>query len=412
MAETSTLTYDIDSLRGDVTEFICNTYSKLKSASETISSLPTPKGCESARNLSEIVDNIKNSVGAVKTAIENAADALENNEYSIIDLIWDKLREFFNLPPDIDIDEDKLKDPLSEDNPFKSSKEDVAKVLAQKYNIDTRGKTPEQIIAEANASKRINDAITWGGSEALKALAEKYGVPITRSKVTVEEKHGFDNVKNSPCNVDTYRYNQLVFQKNLGVTGICGPTSLCEIGSAALGYAYTPEDLFRDFPYATRYYIKGSGYSDAIMKDEAILDRLNLKYESTYYGEAFGSENPEDGKLMKDFEDGKVAIWCTKNQNFTKTGHYMAVSPREDGKICITDPMGPNYQSQNPVLQEGFTKGFDPKRIASYGGHYYVFSQKDPILTSTTTIEEEDDDTIANNIVKRALKEAQGDSAN
>lgn len=230
--------------------------------------------------------------------------------------------------------------------------------------------------------------------------------------MTVEEKHGFDNVKNSPCNVDTYRYNQLVFQKNLGVTGICGPTSLCEIGSAALGYAYTPEDLFRDFPYATRYYIKGSGYSDAIMKDEAILDRLNLKYESTYYGEAFGSENPEDGKLMKDFEDGKVAIWCTKNQNFTKTGHYMAVSPTEDSKICITDPMGPNYQSQNPVLVEGFAKGFDPKRIASYGGHYYVFSQKDPILTSTTTIEEEDDDTIANNIVKRALKEAQGDSAN
>ena len=205
MPETPTLTYDIDSLRGDVTEFICSAYSKLKSASETISSLPTPEGCENARNLSEIVDNIKNSAGAVKTAIENAADALEHNEYNLLDLIWDKFKEFFNLPPDIDIDEDKLKDPLSEDNPFKSSKEDVAKVLAQKYNIDTRGKTPEQIIAEANASKRINDAITWGGSEALKVLAEKYGVPITRSKVTVEEKHGFDNVKDSPCNVDTYR---------------------------------------------------------------------------------------------------------------------------------------------------------------------------------------------------------------
>ena len=411
MPETPTLTYDIDSLRGDVTEFICSAYSKLKSASETISSLPTPEGCENARNLSEIVDNIKNSAGAVKTAIENAADALEHNEYNLLDLIWDKFKEFFNLPPDIDIDEDKLKDPLSEDNPFKSSKEDVAKSLATKYHIDTRGKTTEQIIAEAKAMERIKRAREWGG-EYLEALAEAYGVPTTRSKVTVEEKHGFDNVKDSPCNVDTYRYNQLVFQKNLGVTGICGPTSLCEIGSAALGYEYTPEDLFRDFPYATRYYIKGSGYSDAIMKDEAILDRLNLKYESTYYGEAFGSENPEDGKLMKDFEDGKVAIWCTKNQNFTKTGHYMAVSPREDGKICITDPMGPNYQSQNPVLQEGFTKGFDPKRIASYGGHYYVFSQKDPILTSTTTIEKEDDDTIANNIVKRALKEAQGDSAN
>ena len=411
MPETPTLTYDIDSLRGDVTEFICSAYSKLKSASETISSLPTPEGCENARNLSEIVDNIKNSAGAVKTAIENAADALEHNEYNLLDLIWDKFKEFFNLPPDIDIDEDKLKDPLSEDNPFKSSKEDVAKSLATKYHIDTRGKTTEQIIAEAKAMERIKRAREWGG-EYLEALAEAYGVPTTRSKVTVEEKHGFDNVKNSPCNVDTYRYNQLVFQKNLGVTGICGPTSLCEIGSAALGYAYTPEDLFRDFPYATRYYIKGSGYSDAIMKDEAILDRLNLKYESTYYGEAFGSENPEDGKLMKDFEDGKVAIWCTKNQNFTKTGHYMAVSPTEDSKICITDPMGPNYQSQNPVLVEGFANGFDPKRIASYGGHYYVFSQKDPILTSTTTIEKEDDDTIANNIVKRALKEAQGDSAN
>ena len=404
MSETPTLTYDIDSLRGDVTEFICSAYSKLKSASETISSLPTPEGCENARNLSEIVDNIKNSAGAVKTAIENAADALEHNEYNLLDLIWDKFKEFFNLPPDIDMDEDKLKDPLSEDNPFKSSKEDVAKSLATKYHIDTRGKTTEQIIAEAKAMERIKRAREWGG-EYLEALAEAYGVPTTRTKVTVEEKYGFDNV-------DTYRYNQLEYQAKLGVTGICGPTSLCEIGSAALGYEYTPEDLFRDFPYATRYYIKGSGYSDAIMKDEAILDRLNLKYESTYYGEAFGRENPEDGKLMKDFEDGKVAIWCTKNQNFTKTGHYMAVSPTEDSKICITDPMGPNYQSQNPVLVEGFANGFDPKRIASYGGHYYVFSQKDPILTSTTTIEKEDDDTIANNIVKRALKEAQGDSAN
>ena len=411
MAETPTLTYDIDSLRGDVTEFICSAYSKLKSASETISSLPTPEGCENARNLSEIVDNIKNSAGAVKTAIENAADALEHNEYNLLDLIWDKFKEFFNLPPDIDIDEDKLKDPLSEDNPFKSSKEDVAKSLVRKYHIDTRGKTTEQIIAEAKAMERIKVARALGG-EYLEALAEKYGVPTTRTKVTVEEKYGFDNVENSPYNVDTYRYNQLVFQKNLGVTGICGPTSLCEIGSAALGYAYTPEDLFRDFPYVTRYYTKGSGYSDAIMKDEAILDRLNLKYESTYYGEAFGRENPEDGKLMKDFEDGKVAIWCTKNQNFTKTGHYMAVSPTEDSKICITDPMGPNYQSQNPVLVEGFTNGFDPKRIAGYGGHYYVFSQKDPVLTSTATIEKEDDDTIAKNIVKRALKEAQGDSAN
>lgn len=62
MAETPTLTYDIDSLRGDVTEFICSAYSKLKSASETISSLPTPEGCENARNLSEIVDNIKSCV--------------------------------------------------------------------------------------------------------------------------------------------------------------------------------------------------------------------------------------------------------------------------------------------------------------------------------------------------------------
>ena len=404
MAETPTLTYDIDSLRGEVTEFICSAYSKLKSASETISSLPTPEGCENARNLSEIVDNIKNSAGAVKTAIENAADALEHNEYNLLDLIWDKFKEFFNLPTDIDIDEDKLKDPLSEDNPFKSSKEDVAKSLAKKYHIDTRGKTTEQIIAEAKAMERIKVARALGG-EYLEALAEKYGVPTTRSKVTVEEKYGFDNV-------DTYRYNQLEYQAKLGVTGICGPTSLCEIGSAALGYEYTPEDLFRDFPYATRYYIKGSGYSDAIMKDEAILDRLNLKYESTYYGEAFGRENPEDGKLMKDFEDGKVAIWCTKNQNFTKTGHYMAVSPTEDSKICITDPMGPNYQSQNPVLVEGFANGFDPKRIASYGGHYYVFSQKDPILTSTATIEKDDDDTIAKNIVKRALEEAQGDSAN
>ena len=176
MAETPTLTYDIDSLRGDVIESICSAYGKLKSASETISSLPTPEGCENARNLSEIVDNIKNSVGAVKTTIQNAADALENNEYSLLDLIWDKFKEFFNLPPDIDIDvdvnvdEEKLKDPLSKNSPFESSKDDVAKSLAKKYHIDTRGKTADEIIREAKEIQRDRNAKLWG--------EDFFGVPV------------------------------------------------------------------------------------------------------------------------------------------------------------------------------------------------------------------------------------------
>ena len=87
MSEKTALTWDTGALRGAVTSYICDAYRKLNSASETISSLPTPKGCESARNLCEIVDNIKSSVGAVKAAIQSAADALEHNEFSIIDLV-------------------------------------------------------------------------------------------------------------------------------------------------------------------------------------------------------------------------------------------------------------------------------------------------------------------------------------
>ena len=156
MLEKTELTWDTGALRGAVTSYICDAYRKLNSASETISSLPTPKGCESARNLCEIVDNIKSSVGAVKAAIQSAADALEHNEFSIIDLIWDKLREFFNLPPDIDIDDDeeKLKDPLSGNNPFESETDKMAKELARKYHIDTRGKTAEEIIQEAKGLAR------------------------------------------------------------------------------------------------------------------------------------------------------------------------------------------------------------------------------------------------------------------
>ena len=187
--------------------------------------------------------------------------------------------------------------------------------------------------------------------------------------------------------------------------------------SAALRQNYTPENLYNDFPDITRYYNKGSGYADSLLKDGKILDAINSKYginlkfeDNYYYGKAWGGTgNLEEGNLVEALKDGKVAIWSTKDERFTKTGHYMAVSLREDGKLCITDPNGLNWD--DPYLKERFKNGFTPEEIARGGGCFYIFSN-DSTRTVTTTTIKKDDDTITNEILQKALEEAKGSSTN
>lgn len=238
-------------------------------------------------------------------------------------------------------------------------------------------------------------------------------------KQQLKQNHGFDNV-------NKYKYDQIEFQEELTkalgkeITGTCGPTSLCMIISAALGQNYTPENLYNDFPDITRYYNKGSGYADSLLKDGKILDAINSKYginlkfeDNYYYGKAWGGTgNLEDGNLVEALKDGKVAIWRTKDERFTKTGHYMAVSLREDGKLCITDPNGLNWD--DPYLKERFDNGFTLEEIARGGGCFYIFDNDSTktMTTTTTTKIEKDDDTITNEILQKALEETKGSSTN
>ena len=188
MSETTELTWNTDGLKHAVKPYITGACTELICASASISSLPTPKGCENAKNLYETVDKIKTNVSKINTDVQDATDGLEQNEKNIEDFLegmWNGFKDLFNGNKDTETnnDEEKLKDPLSKDNSFKMSKDDVAKNLAIKYHIDTRGKTTEQIMAEAKAMERIKVAKALGG-DYLKALAEKYGVEITKDVET------------------------------------------------------------------------------------------------------------------------------------------------------------------------------------------------------------------------------------
>ncbi len=188
MSETTELTWNTDGLKHAVKPYITGACTELICASASISSLPTPKGCENAKNLYETVDKIKTNVSKINTDVQDATDGLEQNEKNIEDFLegmWNGFKDLFNGNKDTETnnDEEKLKDPLSKNNSFKMSKDDAAKNLARKYHIDTRGKTTEQIMAEAKAMARIKVAKALGG-DYLKALAEKYGVEITKDVET------------------------------------------------------------------------------------------------------------------------------------------------------------------------------------------------------------------------------------
>lgn len=191
MSEKTELTWNTDGLKHAVKPYITGACTKLIFASASISSLPTPKGCENAKKLYETVDKIKTKVSKIEADVQNATDGLEQNEKNIEDFLesmWNGFKDLFdgNKDTKFNNDEEKLKDPLSKDNSFKNSKDDVAKILAKKYYIDTRGKTTEQIIAEAKAMERIKVAKALGG-DYLKALAEKYGVETTKDVETTTE---------------------------------------------------------------------------------------------------------------------------------------------------------------------------------------------------------------------------------
>lgn len=170
------------------------------------------------------------------------------------------------------------------------------------------------------------------------------------------------------------------------------------LASAALGYTYTPADLFRDFPDIDKYRDGYGGFGDGLFKNKEIMEKLNLKLENEngtpyYEGKAWG-----EGLLMDSLEEGKRAIWCTQNELFTTSGHYIEVELR-DGKIWLNDPNGANYKSTNPTLHDILTNGCAPEQLKKYGGRFYIFDVANS--EANTPIGEKSNEVLMDEILKK-----------
>ena len=144
------------------------------------------------------------------------------------------------------------------------------------------------------------------------------------------------------------------------------------LASAALGYLYTPEDLYKDFPDIDKYRDGYGGFGDGLFKDKEIMEKLNLKLENENGTAYYEGKAWNEGRLMDALEDGKRAIWCTQNKTFTDSGHYIELELK-DGKIWLNDPNGANYQSMEPTLKNILENGCTPEEFKKYGGRFYIF---------------------------------------
>ena len=144
------------------------------------------------------------------------------------------------------------------------------------------------------------------------------------------------------------------------------------LASAALGYTYTPADLYRDFPDIDKYRDGYGGFGDGLFRNKKIMEKLNLTLENENGRPYYEGKAWNEGILMDSLEEGKRAIWCTQNKLFTDSGHYIELELK-DGKIWLNDPNGANYDSMNPTLRDILDNGCTPEQLKKYGGRYYIF---------------------------------------
>lgn len=186
-------------------------------------------------------------------------------------------------------------------------------------------------------------------------------------------------------------------------TGLCGPTSLCMLVSAAMGRydnPYTPDELFKDFPWITKYRDSYGGFGDGIFKDKELMEKLNLKLENENGNPYYEGKAWTDGLLMDALEEGKRAIWCTQNKLFTDSGHYIELELK-DGKIWLNDPNGENYQSMNPTLRNILDNGCTPEEFKKYGGRFYIFDVANSEGTGKTSTQEKSNEVLMNEILEK-----------
>lgn len=396
---------DIDILQRDVIPTIRRILGDLDSAETKAKAFSKDvDGLENAgNNVGTQIDQERKGIKETCDVLEeqiSASQKAEQENKGIIDRILDWGTGIYNKLTGNDEKEDASKKQNS-NGPYASkvvkdpytamrdaeNAEHYMEILAKQNGVSTDDKTTDEILKDTTVAllAKENGIDTAGKTreEIIREIANKQGIDTT-TETTYSTNGQFGEV---PL-LDQLDYGNVSFGASNIKSGGCGPTSLCMLWSAATGKIHTPEELMKNHPEYGRYYRDGEGCADSLMQNEEALAEMNLNFEGNYYWqEAWGN-----GKLVEALENGYTAVWRTQNENFTGTGHYLAITGiTEDGKILVNDPNGENYMSNNPILVEGFKNGFDPELFSTFGGNFYVYSVKDDTTTTKTSPRDEED---------------------
>lgn len=379
---------DTNLLRNNVMPLLNGTNSYFQKATETTSKIPIEEGCESvsqiAPKLNNIKDSVKKIIDEVLDAIDKAEEAERKNTIVVNDLFSSLLNSNDKKTSESSTNSKKSQNyfgtlydnSISKKMTYVSNNKNIIDMLANKLEVNVEGKPQsvaiDTIEAKIFADKYNIDTTGKTTQEIVKEVADKVGVDAYEKTIS----------KNEMPLINQLDYENIKFgSSNIKISG-SAPTSLCMLGSWATGSLITPDELMKNHPEFNKYYSKENGGSELLLKDEAALNELNLKYENKYaYEKAW-----IDGELEKSLEKGYVAIWRTTDKRFTQSVCYIAVSGiTEDGKLILKDPNGNNYESSD-FLKNGYSNGFDMEDIASCGGDFYIFSSDNEVQNQTSSM--------------------------
>lgn len=165
--------------------------------------------------------------------------------------------------------------------------------------------------------------------------------------------------------------------------------------SEALGKEYTPDQLYKDFPYIEKY--RGDyGFGDGLLKDKQILETFGIEYEDVYWEQKAWGE----GLLSEALQNDKRIIWSTNS--ITGNGHYLELELTKDGKVCINDPYKPDYDSpRTSTIGDMLNNGCNIEDLRKFGGHFYVFDVEDSKKTGNNYTGEKSNEELLDEILKK-----------
>ena len=166
--------------------------------------------------------------------------------------------------------------------------------------------------------------------------------------------------------------------------------------SEALGKTYTPDQLYKDFPYIEKYR-DDYGFGDGLLKDKQILETFGIEYEDVYWEQKAWGE----GLLSEAFQNDKRIIWSTNS--ITGNGHYLELELTKDGKVCINDPYKPDYDfPRTSTIGDMLNNGCNIEDLRKFGGHFYVFDVEDSKKTGNNYTGEKSNEELLDEILKKS----------